>query len=70
MQYPKTLNDWNKELNKIKILKKTYICAPNKIVLIVITTPPTHIKTKTRTKVLDISSVSFEFDKKKLNNKV
>ena len=48
----------------------TYICAPNNIVLTVTITPPTHIKTKTKTKVRDISSVSFDCDKKKLNNNV
>ena len=46
------------------------MCAPNNIVLIVITTPPTHMRTKTRTKVLDISLESFDLDRKKLSNKV
>ena len=38
--------------------------------LTVTTNPPAHIKTKTRTKVWDISFESFDCDKKKLNNKV
>ena len=53
-----------------KILKNTYTCAPNKIVLIVTITPPTHINTNTKTKVSDISVVSLDWDKKKLSNKV
>ena len=48
----------------------SYIWLPKSIVFTVTTTPPTHIKTKTKTKVCDISSVSFDCDKKKLNNKV
>ena len=53
-----------------KIKDKTYIWAPNNIELTVTITPPTHIKIKTKTKVWDISSLSFDCDRKKLSNKV
>ena len=51
-------------------LNKTYIWAPNNIELIVTITPPTHINIKIWIKVWDISFVSFDWDKKKLSNKV
>ena len=41
-----------------------YILEPSKIALIVTINPPTHISIKTRQNVSDISSVSFEVDKK------